>query len=229
MTYRPMNSNDDDLQVPDTNYEQFEEVHNINESPLSLLEPTLDYDEDVQDISEAVSEFDGAPEQEDRGMSVVVEVEKAGNHPVNPVDSIPEDIVEEPVLDMREPSADDNVSFLLSNVRYLMTPQICQTRNDTISSDLPTKRKRIRRAMELNGCYCGNVLSSSMAGVVECKRTGCETQWVSRILLFIGLNLLHNYSQYHLECITDDPISKNWVCDACKASGEGRGGKRSRR
>ena len=124
MTYRPMNSNDDDLQVPDTNYEQFEEVHNINESPLSLLEPTLDYDEDVQDISEAVSEFDGAPEQEDRGMSVVVEVEKAGNHPVNPVDSIPEDIVEEPVLDMREPSADDNVSFLLSNVRYLMIPQI---------------------------------------------------------------------------------------------------------
>ena len=108
-----MNSNDDDLQVPDTNYEQFEEVHNINESPLSLLEPTLDYDEDVQDISEAVSEFDGTPEQEDRGMSVVVEVEKAGNHPVNPVDSIPEDIVEEPVLDMREPSADDNVSFLL--------------------------------------------------------------------------------------------------------------------
>ena len=95
--------------------------------------------------------------------------------------------------------------------------------------DLPTKRKRIRRAMELNGCYCGNVLSSSMAGVVECKRTGCETQWVSRILLLIGLNLLHNYSQYHLECITDDPISKNWVCDACKASGEGRGGKRSRR
>ena len=47
-----------------------------------------------------------------------------------------------------------------------MTPQICQTRNDTISSDLPTERKRIRRAVELNGCYCGNVLSSSMAGVV---------------------------------------------------------------
>ena len=178
-----MNSNDDDLQVPEANYEQFEEVHNINKSPLSLLDPTLDYDEDIQGISEAVSEFDGAPVQEDRGMSVVVEVEKAGNHPVSLVDSIPEDIVEEPVLDLREPSADDNVSFLLSNVRYLMTPQICQTRNDTISSDLPTKRKRIRRAVELNGCYCGNVLSSSVAGVVECKRTGCETQWVSMILL----------------------------------------------
>ena len=42
---------------------------------------------------------------------MVVEVEDAGNHPVIPVDSIPEDIVEEPVLDIREPSVDDNVSF----------------------------------------------------------------------------------------------------------------------
>ena len=51
-------------------------------------------------------------------------------------------------------------------------------------SDLPTKRKRIRWAVELNGCFCGNVLtgSSSTAGVIECKRTGCETQWVSRML-----------------------------------------------
>ena len=49
---------------------------------------------------------------------------------------------------------------------------------------LPTKRKIIRRAVELNGCFCGNVLtgSSSMAGVIECKRIGCETQWVSRML-----------------------------------------------
>lgn len=141
MTYRPMNTNDDDLRVPEANSDELEVPHNVNKSPPSLLEPTFDHD---KDISEAVSEFDGAAEHEDRGMSVVVEVE---------------------------------------DVRYLMTPQICQTRNDTLSSDLPTKRKRIRRAVELNGCYCGNVLSSSMAGVVECKRTGCETQWVSRILL----------------------------------------------
>ena len=79
-----------------------------------------------------------------------------------------------------------------------MTPQICQTRNDTLSSDLPTKRKRIRRAVELNGCYCGNVLSSSMAGVVECKRTGCETQCVSRILLHkVEYILLQIHSSSH--------------------------------
>ena len=49
---------------------------------------------------------------------------------------------------------------------------------------LPTKRKRISRAVELNGCFCGNVLtgSSSMAGVIECKWIGCETQWMSRML-----------------------------------------------
>ena len=49
---------------------------------------------------------------------------------------------------------------------------------------LPTKRKRIRRAVELNGCFCGNVLtgSSLTAGVIECKWIGCETQWMSRML-----------------------------------------------
>ena len=49
---------------------------------------------------------------------------------------------------------------------------------------LPTKRKIIRRAVELNGCFCGNVLTGSflMAGVMECKWIGCETQWMSRML-----------------------------------------------
>ena len=36
-----------------------------------------------------------------------------------------------------------------------MTPQSCQTWNDTISSNFPTKRKRIRQAVELNGCLLG--------------------------------------------------------------------------
>jgi hypothetical protein len=35
--------------------------------------------------------------------------------------------------------------------------------------------------MELNGCFCGSVLNSSTASVIECKRTGCETRWVSKI------------------------------------------------
>ena len=45
--------------------------------------------------------------------------------------------------------------------------------------DLPTKRKRIIRAVDLNSCFCGSILSSSTPGVVQCKRIGCETQWVS--------------------------------------------------
>ena len=43
---------------------------------------------------------------------------------------------------------------------------------------LPLKRRRIQRNVELNGCFCGSVLDSAAAGVIECKQTGCETQWV---------------------------------------------------
>jgi hypothetical protein len=57
-------------------------------------------------------------------------------------------------------------------------------------NELPLKRRRIRRNVELNGCFCGMVLDSSAAGVIECKRTGCETpsQWVGR--KFIGLKTI---------------------------------------
>ena len=51
---------------------------------------------------------------------------------------------------------------------------------------LPVKRRRIRRNLELNGCFCGSVLDSSMASVIECKRIGCETQWISRVS-YLGL------------------------------------------
>jgi hypothetical protein len=44
-----------------------------------------------------------------------------------------------------------------------------------------SKRRRIPRkhADALNGCLCGQVLDSSLNGVIECKQAGCETQWVS--------------------------------------------------
>ena len=73
-------------------------------------------------------------------------------------------------------------------IRVPITESVLEERFTTLTltteslseiNDLPTKRKRVRRAVELNGCFCGSVLSSSMAGVIECKRTGCETQWVS--------------------------------------------------
>ena len=96
-------------------------------------------------------------------------------------------------------------------------------------NELPVKRRRIRRNLELNGCFCGSMLDSSMAGVIECKRIGCKTQWVSRVSYWTSVFCSYICSQYHMECITDDLISKNWVCEACKVSWEGPGSKHSRR
>ena len=44
-----------------------------------------------------------------------------------------------------------------------------------------SKRKRVPRRLAdaLNGCLCGQVLDSSLNGVLKCKQAGCETQWVS--------------------------------------------------
>jgi hypothetical protein len=44
-----------------------------------------------------------------------------------------------------------------------------------------SERKRVPRKLAdaLNGCLCGQVLDSSLNGVLECKQAGCETQWVS--------------------------------------------------
>ena len=87
-------------------------------------------DIDVVESSETVNELEGdSLEKEDGEINVTVEVENTGrgNHYVDAV-AVPtmvqnsEDIVKEPVLDDREALADDSVSFLLSNVKYLMTP-----------------------------------------------------------------------------------------------------------
>ena len=44
-----------------------------------------------------------------------------------------------------------------------------------------SKRKRVPRKLAdaLNGYLCGQVLDSSLNGVLECKQAGCETRWVS--------------------------------------------------
>ena len=44
---------------------------------------------------------------------------------------------------------------------------------------VPSKRKRVRRVVELNSCLCGMVVDSSSEDTVRCKHIGCETQWVS--------------------------------------------------
>ena len=46
-----------------------------------------------------------------------------------------------------------------------------------------SKRKRVpcKLADALNGCLCGQVLNSSLNGVLECKQAGCETRWVNTV------------------------------------------------
>ncbi|KAF8218702.1 hypothetical protein L208DRAFT_1348342 [Tricholoma matsutake] len=72
-----------------------------------------------------------------------------------------------------------------------------------------SKCKRVphKLADALNGCLCGQVLDSSLNGVLECKQAGCETQW------------------YHLQCVELELEPRNWVCVTCEASRQGHGGK----
>ena len=46
-----------------------------------------------------------------------------------------------------------------------------------------SKHKRVphKLADALNGCLCGEVLDSSLNGVLECKQAGCKTWWVSTV------------------------------------------------
>jgi len=45
-----------------------------------------------------------------------------------------------------------------------------------------SKQKHIPKKMPdaLNRCLCGIVADSQLDGVLECKRLGCETQWVRK-------------------------------------------------
>ncbi|KJA17943.1 hypothetical protein HYPSUDRAFT_145782, partial [Hypholoma sublateritium FD-334 SS-4] len=59
----------------------------------------------------------------------------------------------------------------------------------------------------LNGCLCGIVVNPKCEGALKCRQAGCETQW------------------YHLHCVNFESEPKNWMCETCKASSRGRGGK----
>ncbi|KAF8240022.1 hypothetical protein L208DRAFT_1235070, partial [Tricholoma matsutake] len=65
----------------------------------------------------------------------------------------------------------------------------------------------------LNGCLCREVVDHSNSPpkeVIECREKGCETHW------------------YHLHCVGLEQQPQKWICDACDASGQTRGGKRAR-
>ena len=46
----------------------------------------------------------------------------------------------------------------------------------------------------LNECLCGIVVDSQSDGVLECKRLGCETQWVRVYSIQHKLQVTHLYA-----------------------------------
>ena len=59
------------------------------------------------------------------------------------------------------------------------------TNSEKIKNAGRSTRKRGRGhivdELNLNVCLCGSVVDPLMEGAVKCKRSSCETQWVSKI------------------------------------------------
>lgn len=91
---------------------------------------------------------------------------------------------------------------------------------DAASAQRP-RRKRKARTFELGDlsqCLCGNPVSEEDTAnprmAVKCKKTGCETVWVSVQDLHYNqppIKLL----QYHTLCIGLELAPRGWVCRAC--------------
>ena len=81
--------------------------------------------------------------------------------------------------------------------------------------------------LNLNKCLCGEVVDPSMEGVVKCKRISCETQGVSAQNVENLEVKPENDTQYHISCVGGILLPRNWLCEACEASGPSRKGKRS--
>jgi hypothetical protein len=94
------------------------------------------------------------------------------------------------------------------------------------------KAQRVLRQLAdtLNECLCGSVLDSSLSGVIKCKQAGCETQWVSSTCLMVLIEFMTHST--HIVIIVSPSVRRigaraaNWLCMACEASMEARGGKR---
>ena len=53
---------------------------------------------------------------------------------------------------------------------------------EQLEAGIETQPRRIRKKRniaDLNVCNCGDVVSPDEADIIECKRIGCETRWVS--------------------------------------------------
>jgi len=84
---------------------------------------------------------------------------------------------------------------------------------------------------DLNLFLCGETADPASSGVLQCKQTGCETQWVSFHIYFTvkRFTLFTNMLQYHLECVSLEQVPNKWVCKACTSLQGVKGGKVQRR
>ena len=69
----------------------------------------------------------------------------------------------------------------------------------------------------------------STEGAVKCKQTSCETQWVGAFDMADESQqlTLGSHHRYHIGCIGEPQLPRNWVCEACEASGPLQGGKQA--
>ena len=109
-----------------------------------------------------------------------------------------------------------------------ITVELNQSPETSLFTDAPkTRSGRVRRAQDfalLSECICGEVVSSEEVlanlEVIQCKRAGCETKWVS-VLIFAVIFIYSHNLQYHLACVGLEYPIHSWTCDACEPDGQG--------
>lgn len=95
-------------------------------------------------------------------------------------------------------------------------------------------RKR-RTIVHLANCLCGTRVSTEEIvcgeGIVRCKKSGCETEWVSSLISrdvsTSGSPDVKSLLQYHLACVGGLELApRSWMCKTCMESSEGSRKKR---
>lgn len=102
-----------------------------------------------------------------------------------------------------------------------------------IQSTRGTRKKRT--IAHLADCLCGTRVSTEEivdgGGIVRCKKSGCETEWVSssiyRHVSTSGSPDAKSLLQYHLACVGGLELApRSWMCETCTESSEGSRKKR---
>ena len=82
----------------------------------------------------------------------------------------------------------------------------------------PTRGGRKRKTLdltELSECLCGVHAVEGESGLIVCGASGCETRRVSNY--DSAFYLVLTCTQFHLDCVGLERVTRGWVCNACKA------------